>query len=510
MIRSRILIVVGLCVVLAVAAMLAAAFLVLNPHRMYPCAPQSMVQRSQISSTQFDAMTEFNLPQNRSPNAITVSTDGSVWFAELGVPALGHLYPANGTLVEYRLPFGYPPASSISQEGGCFDWTDTWGITIWNGTVWASDQDNGSLVGLHPASDTFESIKLSSTSMPYTLVAGPDGHLWFTDLSQPARIGDVNPGTHSVSYYYLPSGARSASAYLLFQNATLGYVLSIFPYTGGAQLFSFDPSATNPSFVTVGGNLARLGSQSTVGNSSVPSAQGPSTPTSIAVGEGGLWLAVHSSSDMAFFNATAGRWVLYPTSTVPYIAYTLPYFDVSNGSAIWFNEHYGNRLGEICCHGGALTEYSFSNPPAREGTQIDNALTITQAQDRVWFTEWTANIVGFASSSYAPSFSIKPESANDTTIAVRPGATTHIQVEVSGSSSTPLSLRFSDSEQPSGTPRNINFSVGQAQISALSGTQQFAISVRVSTETPPGPYMALVTVTDGLVSRSIYVAIDVV
>jgi len=510
MVRPRILLVVGVCVAIALAGVSATAFLVLNSRQAYPCGPQSMVQKSQVSSDQFDAITEFNLPQDRSPNAITVSPDGSVWFAELGVPALGHLYPVNGTLVEYRLPFRYPPASSISAEGGCFDWTDTWGIAIWRGMVWASDQDNGSLVGLHAGNDTFETIQLSSTSMPYTLVTGPDGHLWFTDLSQPARLGDVDPTTHRVSYHYLPSGANSASAYLLFQNATLGYVLSIFPYTGGAQLFSFDPSATSLSFETVGGSLTHLGSSGTAGNSSVPSAQGPSTPTSVAVGEGGLWLAVHSSSDMAFFNATAGRWILYPTSTVPYIAYTLPYFDVSNGSVIWFNEHYGNRLGEICCHGGELTEYSFSDPPATEGTQIDNALTITQVQDRVWFTEWTANVVGFASTSYVPSFSIEPESENDTTIAVQRGATTQIQVAVSGNSSEPLSFRFSDSEQPSGTPKNINFSAGQADISAFSGAQHFAISIRVSTETPPGPYMALVTVTDGLVSRSVYIEIDVV
>lgn len=454
-------------------------------------------------------MTEFNLPQDSSPNAITVSSDGSVWFAELGVPALGHLYPDNGTLIEYRLPFRYPPASSISEQGGCFDWTDTWGIAIWNGMVWASDQDNSSLVGLHAANDTFESIQLSSASMPYTLVTGPDDHLWFTDLSQPARIGDVDPGTHHVTYYYLPSGANSSSAYLVFENATLGYVLSIFPYTGGAQLFSFDPSAVNPSFETVGGNLTHLGSSGTVGNSSVPSAQGPSTPTSVAVGEGGLWLAVHSSSDMAFFNATAGRWILYPTSTVPYIAYTLPYFDVSNGSAIWFNEHYGNKLGEICCHGSELTEYSFSDPPATEGMQIDNALTISQAQDRVWFTEWTANVVGFANASYVPSFSIKPESANGTTLAVQRGAAARTGVEVSGSSSEPLSFRFSDSELPSGTPNDLNFSASQPELSALNGSQLVTIAVSVSAETPVGQYTALITVTNGLVSRSIYVEIVV-
>ena len=45
-------------------------------------------------------------------------------------------------------------------------------------------------------------------------------------------------------------------------------------------------------------------------------------------------------------------------------------------------------------------------PPAASIGKIDNAESIARASDRVWFTEWTANYVGFVSDSYKPPFSI--------------------------------------------------------------------------------------------------------
>jgi hypothetical protein len=42
-----------------------------------------------------------------------------------------------------------------------------------------------------------------------------------------------------------------------------------------------------------------------------------------------------------------------------------------------------------------LTEYSLSNPPANKTAQIDNALTFALGKDKVWFTELTANYIGY-------------------------------------------------------------------------------------------------------------------
>ena len=93
-------------------------------------------------------------------------------------------------------------------------------------------------------------------------------------------------------------------------------------------------------------------------------------PTGLALGEGGLWATEHSASAMAFLNFTTGRWTIYPTSTVPYTPWVLTYFDASNGTAVWFNEHYGNRMGVIYDNATQLTEYNVSNPPLYNLTTI--------------------------------------------------------------------------------------------------------------------------------------------
>ena len=146
---------------------------------------------------------------------------------------------------------------------------------------------------------------------------------------------------------------------MTFQNATLGYVLSISPNSDGGEVFSFNPSASNITFALVGG-----GSPARAQSSQIATVRnGPSTPTSVAIGEGGIWLTEHTASDMEFYNEKTMQWQPYPTSTVGYVPITLPYFDVSNGTTVWFNEHFGNKLAEICCNRTSLTEYSFSDPP---------------------------------------------------------------------------------------------------------------------------------------------------
>jgi len=479
-------------------------FYALSQNRSYPCGPQSMVQKTNLAPpVQFGAVTKYLLPQNRSPNAITVAPDGSVWFAELGVPGVAHLYQ-NGTLVEYRWPYTYPASSSSSEGTICSDWTNTWGIAVWDGDVWGTNGATDSIVGLNPSTDSFQTMQVKTGSFPYTLTVGPDNRLWFTQLPFLPEVGTVDPSSHQVSYHPLPDGTNALATSVTFQNATLGYVLSAFANSNGGEVFSFNPSASNVTFTLVGGaspGAAQSSQIATAGN-------GPSTPTSVAVGEGGIWVTEHSTSDMDFYNARTMQWQAYPTPTVSYASVTLPYFDVSNGTTVWFNEHFANRLAVICCNRTSLTEYSLSDPPASSISTIDNAETIALASDRVWFTEMTANYVGFVSDSYDPPFSISL--ASNSTIEMQAGSTARVQLKLSGTSPTPLSWQFSDSEQFSGAPKNITYSgpgTGFSLNGAAQGEVNASVTVSASQRTPPGQYEALITVTDGLIYRSVQIEI---
>jgi len=199
-----------------------------------------------------------------------------------------------------------------------------------------------------------------------------------------------------------------------------------------------------------------------------------------------------------------GDWSFYPTSTDPKLPLTLPYYLLANGSSVWFNEHDANRVAVIA-NETTLTEYAMSPIPIDE-VGIGNALTIALDRNLVWFTAWTANKVGFVNDSIVPSFDVSaPSNATSTPIAV--GSSAQFQLQITGTSSRPLNITFADSESISGVPVEISFSPTVSAIPSLSGPLTIGVTVRVGASTPLGEYLLLMTVTDGLTARSVYVPI---
>jgi hypothetical protein len=193
---------------------------------------------------------------------------------------------------------------------------------------------------------------------------------------------------------------------------------------------------------------------------------------------------------------------VFPTSTENYTSTTLPYFVRANGSRIWFNEHYGNRIASIDTQLATLTEYSVSNPPATNGSQIDNALTISVGSDRTWFTAVTANYIGFVSAKYKPAFGIGLLDSSPLTL--KRGTTTTLALGLVGNSQAPLRLEFSDSESPTSKLKGITISSTLRFLSSLSGQKLFTINISADTSIAPGKYTLVITATDGLISRSAF------
>jgi virginiamycin B lyase len=463
------------------------------------CPAVTPVKDGQLTGTTFDAVTEFTLPSPaRGPNAVAVAPDGSIWFGENGLPGIGHLFP-NGTLTEYALPFTYDAATS-----SCNELTQLWGVALWNGSAWAVNEDSSQLLGVNPSTGGLSAVTLESQANPYTLTVGPDNHLWFTQIFDGPKIGRVSPGNYSIQYYKLPGNSSWSSAYIVFQNSTRGYVLTINPdltvYANAviSHLYAFDPQLQNPTFQQVGGNVSLY------------------APSSVAVGEGGIWVTEHSASSMGFFNTTSSKWTIYPTSTVPYVPWTLTYFDVANGSAVWFNEHYGNKIGVIYDGATRLTEYSVDDPPMGNFTTIlsdVNTLTVGLGANRLWFTQWSAGVVGFVNTSYSPPFSISSSSATaggaNSTITIPAGGSAQLKLQLSGQSSSNLSLQFSDNEFNNGTAKSITFTPSVESLQSLSGTEAVTLNVSVASGLVPGEYVAAITLTSGLILSSVYVTIVV-
>jgi streptogramin lyase len=483
-------------VVIALVVVAAVTYYALNQSAQPQCDPVApgTIVRSHVTSITFGGVTEYRLPsQGRWPNAITVAPDGSVWFAEEEIPGVAHLYPDNGTLVEYAWP-GYP----TPQPPDCLYAASSSGIALWDGRVWAADEYANAILGVNPAVGS--TVRVNTTSeaqFPYWLAVGPDGNLWFTSDNTPAAIGRIFPNL-TLSVTRLEGVGADEPLQLTFVNSSLAFVAAInlsenvttkaCVCTG--HIYSFDPAdvSTRMAVSVVGGNYTLL------------------LPTSVSYSDGRIWVAQHGPSSVVSYDFATRQWTKYPTSTVPWST-SLPLLVAANGSRVWFNEHYANKIAVLDSRAGTLTEISESNPPATGPSGIQNDEAIALGGGGIWFTSETANYVGFISAAYEPLFSASVVGNNSATIPPGGGAT--FVIRVAGDWSSPLGVNVSDSETYGSTPRLIHLEPGSSTIPAGNSPYSLTVTVKVDESLAPGRYVAAVTLTEGGVQQSAYLFIDV-
>lgn len=456
-----------------------------GPSCASPLGTAKMLTTQLQPPTTFGGVTEFALPTPiRAPNGVLVAPDGSVWFGEQAVEGLGHFFPQNRTLVEYAWPFSYP--APPSPGGLCGDKTDIWGIAIWDGKVWASDPTGNQLVGLDPSNGDVTTVKLpTNSSFPYTLTSGPNGTLWFPELFS-AKMGELS-ANGTLREYPLPGGINAEPSQIVFANSTTGLYSDVGQGADKGGVYSFNPAHFAPTL---------LGNQKL------------NDPSSLTIASGAVWVALHGSSSIGCYNFTTKAWSYYPTTPVAWNPTTLPYFVDANGSSVWFNEHYGNRIGLIDPTDGTLAEFSESSKSVVNGSLIGNTLTFGLGGGKAWFTEWTGNVLGYVDASYNPGFSTSV--SGNSTLVVPSGSNASVTFVVHDTTHTgPLSLTFADSESLTSVPSNLTFSAPSNSFSPPQGGDS-SVKVTVAAKSiAPGTYTAILTVSDGLTFESSFVKIVV-
>jgi len=440
--------------------------------------------RTTLAYSTVGHITTYELPENsRAPNGITVAPDGSVWFGEESMPAFAHLFQ-NGTLLEYVWPGTYPPVGAIDYS--CGYRTQIWGVALWNGTVWASDASGNQLVNLNPTTGDFHFYTLAADAFPYYLVSGLDGRLWFTEAYVPAIVSlDENGTAHT---YSLPTGFQGFPTQISFVNSSYAlYDDAGQAGVGNGGVYSFNPS--HPVFTRLGGNRTLSGL------------------TGLATTTGGIWVSQHGPPFINFYNYSSMGWTNYPTSRVPYASTTLPYFIQTDGTNVWFNEHYGDKVAEIEPRAGTMIEYAISNPPVGNLSSISGSQTIARSGEKIWFAEFGSNKVGFADFSSPPPFDLFPLSSQQ--VMIKPGGTVVFSLELQGSSSSPVRLEFSDSEQSTAVPKNLNATSSGYKFDNFGSGTKFTVTVTAAAGLAPGVYILDVTATDGPASYSLFLHIDV-
>jgi len=466
------------------------AFFTLTPSN--PCEPLGgrAQLKSTLTHTNITALTEWRLPDPiRYSNAIVIAPDGSVWFGEQAVPGVAHLFPNNGTLIEYAWP-----GTEAQIQGSCSFKASIWGIALWEGMIWATDQDGNSIIGLNPVNGSFVTLNLPQpNSSPYTLTAGPDGALWFTALTETAFIGRVSPGL-TVSMYPVLNRTDEIPTDIQFVNSSYAYFTALDPYKSTPSgVYSFDPQdvAGGISATQIGGNATLTETTSVAASSSV------------------VWVVQHITSNIWGYDLATHEWTVYPTSTENYTTTTLPYFVGTSGNVVWFNEHYGNKIAELNpAPMGTLTEFSEADPPVANGTQIQNDLTIATAPGGLWFTSMTGNYIGFASASYKPSFEVSVKGPDSLTLSQSEG--TMAKFQVNGTWRGNLEVTVSDSENYTSVPNLIAIRPNVTRIAPGSGPVTLDVDLSLTGSLPPAHYTVAVTVSDGLVLQTAYLFVTVV
>ncbi|WP_290646699.1 hypothetical protein, partial [Aquabacterium sp.] len=274
-------------------------------------------------------------------------------------------------------------------------------------------------------------------SVPADITAGPDGNIWFTEMTG-NRIGQVTP-SGTIKEFFIPTGFSKPNGIVSGPDQNLWftdwYRRSIDKITTGGVVTEFHiPSNSQPAMITSGsdGNLwftedngshigritpngvilefpLPIGSNGTDGITTGPDGNvwfierlgnkvGRITPSGsivefsiptnssysagITLGkDGNLWFAQESNIGRITPSGLITEFSV-PTSN----SYPEGITSGSDGN-VWFTEHSGGRVGEIT-PSGVITEFSVPTSNSYPGG-------ITSGSDgNVWFTETGGNKIG--------------------------------------------------------------------------------------------------------------------
>lgn len=180
-----------------------------------------------------------------SNESLTSGSDGNLWF--LTAASVESFNPTTHAITETALPIGPSFAGAITDGPGGNLWFTLVGSGTTNGGVgeinptthviteftgevggddltlgpdgnlWFADR-SGSIDSFNPATQTFSRYPSPTGRVlrynagevsfdlqgPSSITTGPGGNLWFTERDG-NRVGSINPTTHAISEYFLPT-----------------------------------------------------------------------------------------------------------------------------------------------------------------------------------------------------------------------------------------------------------------------------------------------------------------
>ena len=137
------------------------------------------------------SMSVYDAPRGRGPYGITVTPDGTVWYASLAGNHIAAVDPATGAarVVE-------PPTAG---QGARRVWSDS------RGRVWVSEWNAGQVAVHDPAAGTWKEWRLPGEKpQAYAVYVDDRDVVWLSDFGANSLVR-FDPGTESFTSFALPS-----------------------------------------------------------------------------------------------------------------------------------------------------------------------------------------------------------------------------------------------------------------------------------------------------------------
>ena len=359
---------------------------------------------------------EYQIPTEcTQPLAISLDSQGNVWFAQTNTGKIAKFSPSTETFTEFENPF-WPPGGRSMMWG--MDYSP-------DGSIWYTDEQFDSLWKFSILNEEYQrfAYPAGEQSLPQKLKIEGSQIIVNDLLGNKITFLDPLQTSEEIEYLSLPSPVEQSVTgdFTIDSENNVWYTNWIFQQDG--RLVKFDHDRYQADAAIMGEESLPIFDYMNL----FPLPLDLSTPNGAAIGPNGkIWLADTSSSFFFSFDPLTESFTKYLTSPPPLSTYgnasgvikspvTRPYWiETSDSGELVFNQQTGNRIAVFDSIDESLVEYLIpSKNPNWADCSIDLDCGLAQvfgfsvSGDKVWFTEWVENNIGVLDTSIALPYDVQ-------------------------------------------------------------------------------------------------------
>lgn len=427
---------------------------------------------------------EYSLPDDSGPNALLVDKQGIVWISTSKPSLLLSFDPATNKVNTYEITNN--SKQKIPNNNSTMVWTM---VQDHDGAIWLSQLGINAVWKFMPQNNIFHWISLPD-SAPFQMKVGNQGEIWFSSINK-NTVGVIKKD--QILSFFTGNKTNPAGIFLdgntLWVSEVLLQKVAKYEIKNDTQdikaisLLALYPKDNNTWFLS---------------------------PTDVFVKNNVLWLTEHETSFLTSYDTMTNKITRYPTSQNLYHTVTLPFWlrSSNNENNIWFNEHQGGKIGNFDLQKKSLTEYSIPSLP-KDGyvTYPLNLATSPNDDEILWFSEWNTDKIGVIDGHKKIPFDI---AVYNKTLTLGPDETKSLLLYVNGTnpiSNNMLDLNASSSIEPDSSLGNLTVKYPAEKID-LTKTNLIQVLVQ-NNSVNPGNYTLGLSVSDGFVTKTVFVGITI-